>query len=64
MARMSRDEQRFRAESDLRTLQDADRIKQDQKRMSAAKKVATEQMKALQKVTTSPASGTRRGGKR
>ena len=44
-------EKRWQAESDLRTLQQAEEIRSDRGRMSYAKRVATEQVKALSKVS-------------
>lgn len=46
-------EARWRAESDLRTLVDAEEIKKDSKRMAAAKKMGREQAAALRKVAKS-----------
>lgn len=43
-------EKRWQAEDDLRTLQRADEIKKDTKRMKAAECCAKEQVAALQKV--------------
>lgn len=44
-------ERRYQAESDLRTLQQAEEIKSNRTRMVMAKRVATEQVKALSRVT-------------
>jgi len=43
-------EKKWRAESDLRTLQSAGEIQADKSRVSAAKKLAAEQAKALTKI--------------
>jgi protein required for attachment to host cells len=43
-------EKKWRAESDLRTMQEAEGIKKDKERMKAMKQVAKEQMKNLQKI--------------
>lgn len=47
---MAKQEARWRAESDLRTLQEAESIKGDPGRMRMMKVLADEQMKALQKI--------------
>lgn len=47
------EQKRFEAQSDLRTLQEAERIKASQSRMSAAKQMANEEMAALRKVQRS-----------
>lgn len=44
-------EKRWRAESDLRTLRDADDIRNDKERMKAASAVAKEQMNSLQSIS-------------
>lgn len=44
-------ERRWQAESDLRTLQQAEEIRSDRGRMSYAKRVAAEQVRALSKVS-------------
>lgn len=49
-AQMAKQEARWRAESDLRTLQEAESIKGDPGRMRMMKVLADEQMKALQKI--------------
>lgn len=43
-------ENKWRAESDLRTLQSAGEIQADKSRVNAAKKLAAEQAKALTKI--------------
>ena len=43
-------EKRWRAESDLRTLREADDIRKDKERMKAAADMAKEQMTSLQSV--------------
>ncbi len=43
-------DKKWRAESDLRTLQQAGEIQADRSRVSAAKKLAAEQAKALTKI--------------
>lgn len=48
--RMPTDERRWRAESNLRTLAEADKIRNDPKAMSDVRKVAAEQQKALSKI--------------
>lgn len=51
---------KWRAESDLRTLREAEEIKSDKSRVSAAKTEATKQMSALSRVTgSSPARSSR-----
>lgn len=45
------EDKKYRAESDLRTLQEAGKIQKDKERMKAAKSCAKEQMKALSHVT-------------
>ena len=45
------EDMKWRAESDLRTLQQAQEIQRDRARMKAAKCCARDQMKALAKVT-------------
>ena len=52
VSRMS-DEKRFEAQSDLRTLQEAERIKASRSRMAAAGRIANEEMAALRKVQRS-----------
>lgn len=47
---MAVQEERWRAESDLRTLQEAEMIRRDPKRMRTMQKLADEQMKALEKI--------------
>ena len=44
-------EKRWRAESDLRTLREAESVKSDPSRVRMAQQVAREEMKALAKVT-------------
>lgn len=41
------EDQKWRAQQDLRTLQDADAIRKDAERLAAAKQVAQEQMASL-----------------
>lgn len=51
MARaVSADEKRWRAESDMRTLAEAEEIRKDPKRLAAAKAMAKEKLGELQKV--------------
>lgn len=47
MPEIEADEKRWQAESDLRTLVDAQKIMKDKPRLKAAKKMAEEQRKAL-----------------
>lgn len=49
-AEMRETEKRWQAENDLRTLQRAKEIESNRARMSAAKKVATTQIKQLEKI--------------
>jgi len=51
MPGMSASDKRWRAESDLRTLRDAEEVKADSSRMHAAKAEAKKQMQALSKVS-------------
>lgn len=44
-------EKRWRAESDLRTLRDADDIRKDKERMKAAAAMAKEQMTSLESIS-------------
>ena len=44
-------EMRYRAESDLRTIQQADEIKRDSERMKMVKHHAKEQMKVVERMT-------------
>lgn len=44
------DDDKWRAESDLRTLRDAEEIRMDKARVARAQSVARDQMKALSKV--------------
>ena len=46
----SKEQDKWRAEDDLRTLQRAKEIENDKARMQAAKNIAKEQMQALSKV--------------
>lgn len=46
-AEMVAEEKKYRAESDLRTMIEAEKIKKDKSRYSAAMKCHAEQMKAL-----------------
>ncbi len=46
-----KEEERWRAESDVRTLREAMEIKKDKKRLKRAKKVMQEQLKALQEAS-------------
>lgn len=48
---MDAEEKRWRVESDLRTLAEADRIRADKGRMADVKAMAKEQVQALQRVT-------------
>jgi hypothetical protein len=50
MARISADEKKWRAQSDLETLSRASEIQSDRSRMSAVKAVAQAQVAALSKV--------------
>ncbi len=45
-----KEDKKWRAEEDLRTLKNAEEITNDSGRMSAAKRIAREQMAALQKL--------------
>jgi hypothetical protein len=54
--RMTADDRRWRAESDMRTLTEAAKIQGDRTRMTAVKKVATDQIKTLSKVAGKPAA--------
>lgn len=47
---VAKEDQKWRAESDLRTLQDAKKIEADKARLQAAKAVAKEQKAALAKI--------------
>ncbi len=49
--RLSAEEKRWRAESDVRTLRDAAAIKADKSRLAAAKKEALKTIKALQQAS-------------
>lgn len=49
-AEQRKQEQRWRAESDLRTLRDAELVKSDPARVRLAKQVAQEEIRALSKV--------------
>ncbi len=44
-------ERRYRAEDDLRTLQRAEEVRADRSRVTEAKKVAAEQVRALSRIT-------------
>lgn len=44
---MRKQEDQWRAESDLRTLMDAEKIQKDSKRLAAAQKLAKDQLLAL-----------------
>lgn len=46
-----REEQRYRAEDDLRTLRNAEKVRADPARVKMAQTVAREEMRALQRVT-------------
>ena len=48
--KMTSEERRFRAESDLRALQQAQEIQGDRARLGAAQRVAKDQMRALDRV--------------
>jgi hypothetical protein len=50
-SRLSADEKKWRAQSDLETLSRAEEIKADRARMAAVRSHATQQVKALTKVT-------------
>jgi len=50
-ALQKRDEEKWRAESDLRTLKEAQEIMKDTGRLDKAKKMAAEQIKALAEVS-------------
>jgi hypothetical protein len=50
--RMAQEEARWRAESDLRTLRQAEEIRRDAARLQRAARVAAEEMKALQAIST------------
>lgn len=47
-SKMSMDEARWRAESDLETLMKADEIRADAKRLAAAKRMANDKLSAMQ----------------
>lgn len=49
MPKMSAEEKKWRAESDLHTLKEAQEIMKNKDRLAMAKKVAMAQMKALEK---------------
>jgi len=49
-ASIAREDQKWRAEDDLRTLQRAKEIENDKARMQAAKNIAKEQMSNLKKI--------------
>lgn len=49
-ASVVKQERRWRAESDLRTIQEASEIKRDPKRIKDAKQIAREQIRALKDV--------------
>ena len=49
-AEQRKQEQRWRAESDLRTLREAEQVRSDPARVRLAKQVAQEEMRALQRV--------------
>ena len=53
MRQPTAEDKRFHAESDMRTLVDAEKIKRDPQRLNAAKKMAKEQREALAKVSKS-----------
>lgn len=46
----SKEEARWRAESDVRTLRDAEAIRRDSKRLAAAQKVAQADVAALRRI--------------
>ena len=48
--RIAAEEARWRAESDLRTLRQAEEIRRDNARLQRASKVAAEEMRALQAI--------------
>ncbi len=48
---ISADEKKWRVESDLRTLVEADEIRKDPKRLAAAKALAKEKTTELQKIS-------------
>jgi hypothetical protein len=49
--RLSADEKRWRAESDMRILRDAQAIRSDRSRLTAARKEAAKTIKALQQAS-------------
>jgi len=53
----SKEDKRFQAESDLRTLVEAERIRGDKKRSDAAMKIADEQRTALDNVKKEKSNG-------
>lgn len=48
--RLAQEEVRWRAESDLRTLRQAEEIRRDRSRLQMASRIAAEEMKALQAI--------------
>lgn len=54
VASMSELDEKWMAESDMRTLREAAMIQADAKRLKAATKMAAEELKALQRVTKMP----------
>lgn len=48
--RLAQEEARWRAESDLRTLRQAEEIRRDRSRLQMASRIAAEEMKALQAI--------------
>lgn len=47
---MAQEEARWRAESDLRTLRQAEEIRRDRSRLQMASRIAAEEMQALQSI--------------
>jgi hypothetical protein len=54
---MTAEDRKWRAESALRTLTEADRIRSDRGLMADVKKQATQQVKTLSKVAAAPSKG-------
>ena len=52
--RMTAQDKIWKAESDLRTIREAEDIKGDKSRLNAAKRMAKTEMKALAKITGKP----------
>jgi len=51
MPKLTAMDKKYQAEDDLRTLRRAEEIKADKKRVSEAKKIAKQEIKALKKLT-------------